>query len=91
MGEFIFPLVALPSLAPRDFFVIKAKSPRSMAFLPLRGLLEVELSESHLEFQTARGETRTAAKLSSLRSRHIHFVEYLRCALACTAAAKLAL
>ena len=61
-----------------------------MAFLPLPGLFEVELSESRPEFQTARREAATAAKLSSLRSRHIHFVEYLRCALACTAAAKLA-
>ena len=91
MGEFRFPLGRSTLACPWRFFVKKAKSPRSMAFLPLRGLLEVELSESQLEFQTARRETRTAAKLSSLRSRHIHFVEYLRCALACTAAAKLAL
>ena len=76
--------------SPRDFPHHQGQSPRSMAFLPLPGLFEVELSESRSEFQTARGQTATAVKLSSLRSRHIHFVEDLQCALNCIAAAKLA-
>ena len=61
-----------------------------MAFFALSRLVEVELSESRSEFLTARGETHTAAKLSSLRSRHIHFVEDSRFAHTCAAAAKLA-
>ena len=70
---------------------LRAKSRDRWLFcLCMLELLGVYIFESRPEFQTARGETATAVKLSALRSRHIHFVDDSRCALTGGAAAKLA-
>lgn len=74
-GEWAFGFSEASPHATRDFPLPQGEKPRSMAFLPLLQLLGVYIFESRPEFQTARGETATAVKLSALRSRHIHFVD----------------